>query len=287
MSQWYPAAVSRDPRAWFFLITLSALAAGCSASGPPEVPEGFVCESPRAEHEGLILAGSGSNLPLARKLARAYEAAGNPPINVPGSIGTSGAVAAVADGAVDVGLASRPLRPGEPPLTVTPLARTPLAFFTASPREPPALSVPALVDLYMGRATTWPGGEPVVLLVREEGDSGNAVLAAALPELHAAMESARREGRAIVQSTDHDMGVALRDVPGALGYLDVGIVALDALPLQVVPIEINGRAIRPDAPEWPLQKTLYLLTNSEQPFVRFATRAEVRDRLSSWGYAPP
>jgi phosphate transport system substrate-binding protein len=277
--------VNRLNNLWTSLITLTALAAGCSASGPPEAPAGAVCEVPSVAHEGLVLAGSGSNLPLARRLAAVFTRETGVAVGVPGSIGTSGAVAAVRDGAVDVGLASRDLLPREAhEVHATALARTPLAFYAAVP-EGREISREALIDLYLGRTTTWSGGQPVVLLVREEGDSGNAVIAASFPRLYRAMESARRDGRAMVQRTDHDMWVALRDVPGALGYLDTGIVALDGLPLRA--LRVDGVAA--EHPSWPLRKTLYLLTSRGQPhpFVEFASTAEVQRRLPSWGYEAP
>lgn len=282
--------MSRDEFLRPTLIALSAFAAGCSGSALPPTPQGFVCESPTAGHTGLVLAGSGSNLPLARRVAALYTVRTGLEVTVPGSIGTAGAVAALRDGAVDVGLASRPLRPDEAAdLVATPMARTSLAFYAAVPDDG-NVSLQTLIDLYRGDIVTWRTGQPVVLLVREEGDSGNAVIAGALPELFAAMDGARREGRAIVQSTDHEMWVALRDVPGAVGFLDAGIVALDGLGLRAIGLrDPGGEVLDPSSPSWPLRKTLFLLTSRDrpQPFVDFATRPDIQARLPGWGYEAP
>jgi phosphate transport system substrate-binding protein len=64
--------------------------------------------------ETLLFAGSGSNLPILRVLAREYaRVRPDVRIDVPGSIGSTGAVRAAADGAVTAGQVSRPLRDAE------------------------------------------------------------------------------------------------------------------------------------------------------------------------------
>ena len=62
----------------------------------------------------MIAAGSGVNLGITRLLAEAYTAH-NPEtlIDVPGSIGTRGAIKATAEGAIALGLISRPLKEQE------------------------------------------------------------------------------------------------------------------------------------------------------------------------------
>src|SRR5687768_2980829 len=99
------------------------LAAGTATAGalvrdavagavPPAVPS-----SPQraADRAGPIaLAGSGGNLPLTRALAEAFEArTPGARLVVQESIGSTGGVRAVAEGAIDVGLVSRSLRAAE------------------------------------------------------------------------------------------------------------------------------------------------------------------------------
>jgi len=75
----------------------------------------------------LVFAGSGGNLALTRVLVEAYaKVRPEIKIDVPASIGSSGAIRAAAEGAMSVGLIARPLKDEEQKLglTVLPYART-------------------------------------------------------------------------------------------------------------------------------------------------------------------
>ena len=63
--------------------------------------------APRPE---LLLAGTGTLVPLAMALAREAALETGLQIRVEPSIGSEGGIAAASDGAVDLGLVSRPLR---------------------------------------------------------------------------------------------------------------------------------------------------------------------------------
>lgn len=67
-------------------------------------------DMPERPSSSLIIAGSGSNLAITRVLAREFIRR-HPEItlDIPASIGSKGGIRAVAEGAIDVGLASRPL----------------------------------------------------------------------------------------------------------------------------------------------------------------------------------
>src|SRR4051812_8497016 len=93
---------------------------------PPGGSTAKIGPVPPPPDDSLGLAGSGSNLPLTYLLVEAFRAR-NPQskVIVHESIGSSGGVRAVRDGAVGVGLISRPLTAEEEGygLTVTPYAR--------------------------------------------------------------------------------------------------------------------------------------------------------------------
>jgi phosphate transport system substrate-binding protein len=97
---------------------------------------------------------------------------------VPESIGTGGAAQALLDGAIDVGLASRSLRPKERAagLIPTPFATTALVF-AAHPQVPQTeLSTRELAEIYRGQRGAWPDGRAIIPLLREPGDSGWPIL---------------------------------------------------------------------------------------------------------------
>jgi ABC-type phosphate transport system substrate-binding protein len=146
-----------------------------------------------------------------------------------------------------------------------------------------------LIAVYRGEVTAWPDGAPVVPLVRQADDSTSRAIAAAAPALAEAMRAAGERGRALVRYTDQDLRDSLLAVPGAIGFLDAGTLALERLPL--VALRLDGAAADPADPAYPLVLTLSVLTRAqptarEAELVDFLTSAEVARELAAAGYAP-
>ncbi len=270
------------------VVMVAAGLSGCKAPNdasqvPPSPPAGLHCIDDRVQVDGLRLAGSGSCLALAVELASVWHTAGqSPALHVSETIGTRGAVQALLDGAIDVGLASRPLRSDETAAGVhaLPLARAALAFVVDARNPTQRLTSRQLVAMYRGELRHWDNGSPVRLLTRELGDSGTLAIAAASPELAAAMQNAAAVGRAVVRYTDQEMRDALLTGQGALGILDVGIIRLEGLPLRA--LQVDG--LRPDAASvaagvWPYTKSLALLFGPHSP----VTAARLSDFLRTNG----
>lgn len=275
---------------------------GCSGGAedprPPELP-GLSCATDLEQNDGLLVGGSGSALALMRTLIRRYRVEHpDARVTIPESIGTRGAARAVADGVVAIGLGSRPLTSAELEmgLAVTPLADSVVAFVAHRDVPTRSLSTSDLVAIYRGEMAVWTDGTPLVPLLREEGDSSNQVVRASRPELFAAMQDARREGRGIVCLTDQEMRDTLLSVEGSIGLLDVGIVRLERLPLD--PILLDG--VEPTRAEalagrYPLVKELFLITRAgpEGPgedarqLVDFSLSAENGDLIESGDYLRP
>lgn len=265
------------------------LCLGCAPDAddrPPALPSGLQCETSARPEGELLLAGSGAMLGLARALGQRWrgEAAGRR-FHVAASIGTSGAVRALADGAIDVGLAARPLKANERALGLmqTHLARAAVAFAVHPDVRVTNLSGAQLVDLFEGRTRSWPDGTAVRLLVREPGDSGVRTIAAVRPQLAAAMARAASSGRAEVLYTDQQMGEALHSTPGAIGPVDAAMVAFDGLAARL-PM-MDGVAVdraSAVAGRWPLLRDLFLLTRADAAtttldFVQLAGSATTAD----------
>jgi phosphate transport system substrate-binding protein len=245
---------------------------------------------------GLIVAGSGACLALARELASRFDAS-HPGSRtaIPGSIGTGGAVRAVRDGAVDVGLASRLLSASERSLGIRehPITRTALVI-VAHPGVPAKnLDVADLADLYSGRRTEWSDGTRVVPLLREPGDSGEHLLVSTFPELEGAFEEARRKDRGLICYTDQEMRDALLEIPGAVGFLDLGTIRLERLALK--PMALNGVDPGRDtvvSGRYPLVRTLSFLTNgppigTAREFIEFARSSALADLWTGDAFLEP
>jgi phosphate transport system substrate-binding protein len=198
-------------------------------------------------HATVKVAGSGTNLPITKILAREFKMADPAvPVVVYDSIGSRGAVRALGDGVIDVGLVSRRLKESErrEDFEIIPYARTLAAIgVNASVREDDITSRD-LVAIYEGKKTKWMDGSPIVVLQREASDSTNEILFRIFPAFKKANEAAYGHNRWRVLFTDGDMLEALEDTEGAIGPTDTGAVAAGGLSIKV--LGIDGVAPSPE-----------------------------------------
>lgn len=173
-------------------------------------PGAVECVSSPQRDGRILVAGSGVWDALAATVTSAEDPAA---VMLTESIGSGGALRALADGAIDIGLLSRPPKEHErPPGLLVIAAGTSRLLF----RAPAGAD---LVALYGGgKAPTY--GRVPRLFVREPGDSGWDVLRKSDPLLHDAMRLAAAEGRAEIAWTDREMRRLLTSAPGAVGPLD-------------------------------------------------------------------
>ena len=273
------------------LVGLVGLAAACRPdAGPPAPPE--PCASAPARPDGLLVAGSGSNVPVVRAIADRYRDDGRPAPRVPDSIGTGGALRALGDGAIDVGLVSRALSDAERAsgLVERVLGHVPLAVVAHPDVAVTDLGRAELVAIFRGERDRWPNGTPIVPLLREPGDSGNDLVAHAWPEVWAVIDAAMREGRFTTCYTDQEMADTLASTDGAIGFLDVGTLRLTHPELR--PLVIDGvppSPLRAETGRYPLVKTLGFVTlgpprGEAERFLAYATSPETVEQLARYGY---
>jgi phosphate transport system substrate-binding protein len=203
------------------LILCALLAAGCSAAGPAPAPAKPV---PTAKS---LVAGSGTNLPITAKLAEAYNKNSGANVEIPKSIGSVGAVKAVQSGAIELGLASRPLTAGEKAagLKEIPYARVAI-IFAAHPGVPDTdVTLDDIVKIHQGAKTTWSNGKPIIVLIRGLHDSSNQILFPLIPGLADAIKESLDKKRWQVMHHDIDMAENLRTKQGAFGHTDDNIAS--------------------------------------------------------------
>lgn len=241
------------------------------------------------------VSGTGTALgPLAR-LARAFEAA-NPDVHIRilPSVGSSGAVKAVAAGALELGFSGRALRPDEVALGLTGLevARTPF-LLAAGPRAGGGGLDPAsLARIYRGETTTWPSGERIRLVLRPTSDADTLYLRSLSPELAEAVDAAATRPGMLMAATNQDCDALIARTPGALGPSTLAELSTDAAGLTaltwagVAPTLANLAAGR-----YPLWKPIVAIlprqpTPATTRFLDFLRSAEGRRILVACGCAP-
>lgn len=216
-------------------------------------------------------------------------------IELPSSIGSSGAVRAAADAAIAVGLVSRPLREREHGLglTVVPYAHTAVVLAAHPTVADDGVTNDELVQIYRGTRTRWRNGREIVVLTREPGDSSIEVLEGVIPGFKDAYAESQGAKRWLTLYTDQVMAWTLAGTPYGIGLSDSGAIAAERLPLKV--LKVNGMLPTPEnvrSRAYPLVKTLSFVFRPEKlppdarSFIDFARSAEGAALLAVSGYVP-
>lgn len=266
------AGLVRLGRPLALLTAALVLMSGCRQRAPTALG---ACVEPDTRPAEIVVAGSGATVPLAHALVARYrEEFPDVDIFVAESIGTGGALRAIGDGAIEVGLASRPV--DGPGLSVREVASATLRFGASPDVDVQTVDLTFLAEAARGGAR-WPDGTPVVFIHREPGDSGVAAIARLSPDLGAAMTEGRGSS-AVVAYTDADALHQLATIPGALGIYDPVAAAL--IGAEVAPLDVSG------APEWSRTLSMFWATDDQTVagFGAFLRTESARAVVRSLGY---
>lgn len=246
--------------------------------------------------DAIITAGSGSNLPATRLLVKAFNRL-HPGIHMetPTNIGSAGAIRAVADGAVSIGLISRPLLNDEKNLglTVIRYARTAVVIGVNPLVKEDGITFNELNSIYRGDKKTWKDGNKIIVLSREPGESSIYVLEENVPGFREVYADSIKADRWSIIMKDEGMNQKIETLPYSIGFTDMGAVTSQKLNIKI--LKLNG--IYPSAKNvssgaHPLYKTLSFvyrpdkLTPDMQTFLSFACSTEGKHILSNSGYIP-
>jgi phosphate transport system substrate-binding protein len=244
----------------------------------------------------LIVAGSGANLGITRLLVEGF--AKNHPyikIDVPGSIGSKGAIAAITDGAISLGLVSQPLKEEEKAqgIVVLPYAQVAIVI-GAHPTVPDQnITSEELVEIFKGTKNQWKNGREIIVQARERSDSGFLVLQNNISGFREAYLESLQDKRWTLYFTDQDANQALATTPYAIGVTDLGMIASEHLPIKV--LKLNG--IEPNSKNvsngtYPLSRQLSFIYREEnlseeaKDFFVFVLSDEGSNILKPYGYIP-
>ena len=244
----------------------------------------------------LVFAGSGTNLPIIQVLAQAFQRS-HPGIRieVPASIGSSSGIRAAADGAIAIGLISRPLQENENGLglDVVTYAHTPLIIAVHPSVAEEEISSAAIIDIYRGKKRTWRDGTEIIVLTREPGDSTIEVLTKSVPGFGTVYEESMKAKRWAVLLTDLEMAQFLAKTPHAIGFSDLGALTVEQQRIKA--LRVNGVAPtleNAQAGKYPLVKPLLFVYHQEKlppaarEFIVFVRSQEGARILRANGYLP-
>lgn len=237
--------------------------------------------------------GSGTAMPLAERLADAYEL-DHPEIDVQFDEGTNsgGAIDAVNERSLDLAVVNRPLEQDEAAmgLQYEPVARDVVTFAVNLPNPVTGLTSDQLRAVYSGRVTEWSeiGGDPghVFVLDRDPDESARKLV------LDPLMAGEPVLGDAIVLAKASEMLDALAGTPASVGYTSLGLLSTDGS-AGVRVLELDG--VTPSAAAvadgtYPWYLTLGLVVGPDAPpalreFLAWAGGPQSQIVREQFGYA--
>ncbi|GEJ55770.1 substrate-binding domain-containing protein [Anaeromyxobacter diazotrophicus] len=259
---------------WKLGLTATLLAAAAGAAPAPAVAG-----------DVIRVNGSGSALDMLKPLVLAYAASHrlerfqlDPPL------GSSGAMKALLGGALDVAALSRAVLPQEAAGGVRALAygRTPLVIVTHREVARSSVDSAELERIYSGATPTWPGGEPIRVVLRPMAETKTAVLRGLSPGMARADDIARARPWAIVAVTDPESNELVARTPGAIGAATLTSILVEGLPLRPLALDgVPGTVEALAQGRYRLATDITLVTSARSSpealaFVEFACSAEGR-----------
>ena len=242
----------------------------------------------------FVVAGSGTNLPVTRKLAEAYQTKFGLAIEIPPSIGTDGATIALDSGALELGLISRPLTSGEvgKGLKIIPYAKVGIVFATPVAVPDTNMTAEELLKIHQGIKNTWSNGKPIFVIIREKHDSSNQVLYQLIPGWKDAIFRSIDEKRWQIAYKDAEVPRALLNTAWSVGLTDTTETMQHKNTLRS--LWING--VPPDPTNiangtYPFSKELSfaykgILTERAKHFIEFVRSQEGKTIIATMGAVP-
>ena len=200
------------------LLTIAGISAGCS------MPQKSAFDAHADQKtDKLIIAGSGSNIAVTRKLAATFCVERKLNMEIPNSIGSGGGITGVANGSINLGLTSRSLTEEERKngLKELPYARSGLVVAAGAAVPDDNVSYEDLVKIYRGEKSTWSNGETITVFMMYEKDSTNEVLMQKIPGFKEVLLEALQENRWRLFYNQQAQEQALKQTPSAIGFINM------------------------------------------------------------------
>lgn len=247
-----------------------------------------------AQAETVRLGGTGSGLELMRRLAAAFRQV-DPAfdLQVVPNLGSTGGLKALGLGGVQIAVISRDLKPEEASQgwTAKRLGRTPFVLATTR-RDVAGLTRAQIADIYSGRLSKWPDGQPIRLVLRPASDGDTHLLASFSPAIKTALDAAMARDGMVSALTDQESLDAIERLPGALGTTSLTMLRVDTRKARALPID--GVAPTPGhlaSGHYPYSKPLLLVTSanatpSVRRFIEFTRSPVGTGMLADLGLTP-
>jgi phosphate transport system substrate-binding protein len=181
--------------------------------------------------------GSGSALDMMKPMIAAYKNIDTTVrIKMEKPLGSSGAIKALIEGAIDLAVSSKPLKPEETAkgCQLKEFGKTPLVIVTEQNVKITDISTKELEDIYNGKILKWTSGENLRLVLRPREDIDTSIIHALSPEISKAMYAAMSRPGMIVAVTDPEAYMMIIKTPGAIGAASLTSIIVEQLPINTL-----------------------------------------------------
>ena len=147
-----------------------------------------------AQAQTLRLGGTGGALGMMRQVGAEFTAAAEIKLDIVSSLGSTGAIRALADGVIDIAVSARPLKADEAAagLRQVTVMRTAYVFAT-SHHNPNALKSTDLPRIFAAEKAIWSDGATIRIILRPRSEADTALLGKLFPGMDAALETALKK----------------------------------------------------------------------------------------------
>jgi phosphate transport system substrate-binding protein len=198
----------------------------------------FCAIAPSTRAETIKIGGTGAATELMRELGKVYAKQAAIELQIVPSLGSSGAISALADGVLDLAVSARPPKPEEiaKALSVALTVRTPFVLATSHPK-PSGMKSTDVHTVYLSSKSTWSDGLPLRVILRPKSESDTALMGELFPGMATAVAAARQRSDVPIGATDQDNAELAERTPGSLIGTSYVQVVLEKRALRFVAID--------------------------------------------------
>lgn len=240
-----------------------------------------------SDRRGLVVAGSTSVQPFADHWAEMYMKE-NPGrvVNIQGG-GSSAGIQAAREGAADIGMSSRELKPEEKDLLEVVVARDGIAVTVHPANKVESLSLEQVQNIFAGNITNWSvvgGTNHVITVVTREEGSGTR---GAFQEM--VMKTNRIYRGAIVQDSNGTVREIVANDPQSVGYISLGLVNDRVKAVRIDGVEASFENIEQE--KYRLVRPFLFVTDgppkaAAQEFINFVLSRPTQEMIRHDGLIP-
>lgn len=221
---------------------------------------------PAVAADTLRFGGTGTAAGLLRQVGAEFTAASGVKLAIVSSLGSSGAIRALADGKLDIAVSARPLKADEIAAGLRQLTvlRTPYVLAT-SQQKPNSLKVADLPKIYSAQSPAWGDGTPIRIILRPRSETDTELLGALFPGMDKAIEALRQRPEVPIAATDQDNASLAERVPGSLTGTTLAQIKTEGRNLRVVPLDdVEPTLVTFESGRYPFAKKLYFVAHASE-----------------------